>query len=423
MKVLLVQCYLGGNEPVVYPIGLACVASGLGDHEVKVFDSNVSANPLDELKEIIESFAPDFVGFSLRNIDSTNKRKVVYYYRFLAEFITAVKQVSSTPIAVGGAGFSMYAEQIMTEEPRIDYGLYLEGETTLGKLLKSLDSPDSIPSVYYRKEGAVLFTGPGTPPDLDRLPPPARGAIALDKYLETRDAIGIETKRGCALKCVYCIYGFLNGKTYRLKDPAKVVDEIETLIEGGVDRFTFVDSVFNIPKEHATAVCEEIIKRGVTIKWSAWFNEKGFTREFADLMVKAGCDNFVLSPDGFSDETLKALGKNFTREDIFRVYAILKEIKGIEISYNFFKNPPAQTLSNFLAMMIFCVKAKRELGGEIHFEFNSIRVEPHTKMYKIALDEGLIEEGADLLKPVYYTNRKTKYIEKLFNLLLALKGK
>ena len=37
-------------------------------------------------------------------------------------------------------------------------------------------------------------------------------------------------ERGCVLDCVYCIYGFLNGKTLRLRTPARVVDEIESLV-------------------------------------------------------------------------------------------------------------------------------------------------------------------------------------------------
>ena len=56
------------------------------------------------------------------------------------------------------------------------------------------------------------------------------------------------------LDCIYCIYGFLNGKELRLRKPTKVVDEIEILVKNrGVERFTFVDAVFNIPNDHAEA--------------------------------------------------------------------------------------------------------------------------------------------------------------------------
>ena len=90
MKVLLVQSYLGGNEPVVYPIGLACLVSSLKNHEIRVFDSNLSADPFQDLGVILKEFNPDIVGISLRNIDSTNKKKVVFYYTFLKETVSVI---------------------------------------------------------------------------------------------------------------------------------------------------------------------------------------------------------------------------------------------------------------------------------------------------------------------------------------------
>ena len=37
MNVLLVQAYLGGNEPLVFPIGLAYIKASITSHDVKVF--------------------------------------------------------------------------------------------------------------------------------------------------------------------------------------------------------------------------------------------------------------------------------------------------------------------------------------------------------------------------------------------------
>ncbi len=53
----------------------------------------------------------------------------------------------------------------------------------------------------------------------------------------------------------------------------------------------------------------------------------------------------------------------------------------------------------------------------------AMRVEPHTKLYSLALEEGVVSEGDNLLFPKYYTNARTRYIERLFNLALAVRGK
>jgi len=39
------------------------------------------------------------------------------------------------------------------------------------------------------------------------------------------------------------------------------------------------------------------------------------------------------------------------------------------------------------------------------------------------VEEGLMEQGADLLQPVYYGQRSTRYIENGMNFLLSLRGK
>lgn len=425
MKILFVQSYLGPKEPQVFPLGLSCLCAQLKDnHEVRAFDANVHEDPYAVLKKEIADFAPEVIGISLRNIDSTNKREVVFYYEGLKMLVDVIKSASLAKIIVGGSGFSMFSREIMQDEPRIDYGIFLEGEVSLPKLLEDFDRPEKAPGVLYRKNGQVLFSGGGGPVDLNRVKLPERGLLNVQKYRGISEAIGIETKRGCALKCVYCIYGFLNGRNYRFRDPEKIVDEIESLVNGhGIKRFTFVDSVFNIPPKHAQSICMEIIKRGVKVNWSAWFSEKGLTRDFVALAVEAGCDKVILSPDGFTDPVLKSLEKNITNREILSAFELLSSMDGFEVCYNFFKNPPGQTLGAFLSMAAFCVKAKRKMGKRVHFEFNSMRVEPHTKLYDIALREGFVKKDQCLLYPVYYTNPSTSYIEKAINLTLRLKGK
>lgn len=423
MKILLVQSYLGRNEPLVFPLGFACLKSSLIGHQVKAFDMNSSERPFVELKEVTSGFRPDVTGISLRNIDSTNKRKADFYYRFLKDTVDAIRSKSDGLIIIGGSGFSMYAREIMEDQPEIDYGVYLEGETTLPKLIMNLNSPESVLSVYYRKNGNVLFSGPGSVSDLNCLNMPCRGIFPASAYKTYNDAMGVETKRGCMLNCIYCVYPFLNGREYRLKKAESVVDEIEQMLKDqGVDRFMFVDSVFNIPIRHAEGICREMIKRRLNVKWHAWFNERNLTKEFLGLVKAAGCDNVMLSPDGFSDHVLKALGKNLSTKDILRVFRMLKEMNGVEISYNFFKNPPGQNLHNFISLVLFFGMAKLALGRRVHFEFNSLRIEPFTKLFDIALKEGVVKKGESLLFPRYYTNKKTAFIEKLFNLMLRMKG-
>jgi hypothetical protein len=70
----------------------------------------------------------------------------------------------------------------------------------------------------------------------------------------------------------------------------------------------------------------------------------------------------------------------------------------------------------------FVIRAKMKLKRRVHFEFNSLRIEPHTKLHEIALQEGIVKSTDNLLFPAYYTQKKTRYIEKMFDFMLRLKG-
>ncbi|MEO5361024.1 MAG: radical SAM protein [Nitrospirota bacterium] len=386
-------------------------------------DLNICRLPFDKLRETIQNFSPEIIGISIRNIDSTNKRRVVFYYKYLKDTLDVIKAVSGAVIVAGGSGFSMFAAEIMKDEPRIDFGVFLEGEITLPLLIENISTPEKVASVYYRKDGELIFTGKGASTDVNLLNAPLRAGMNVGGYKKARDAIGVETKRGCGLTCIYCVYGFLNGKSLRLRRPAVVADEIEALAsENGVTEFTFVDSMFNVPKRHAEEICTELIRRNIKgLSWSAWFSEKNLDKEFIELIKHAGCKTVILSPDGFSDAVLEKLGKHITKGDIIRTHDLLRAEGGLEVSYNFFKNPPGQSFKTFLELMAFFATAKAQMGSRVHFEFNSMRIEPHTGLYSTALAEGIITEADDLLYPKYYTNPKTPYIETIFNALLRVK--
>ncbi|KHK00683.1 B12-binding domain-containing radical SAM protein [Desulfovibrio sp. TomC] len=430
MKIALVQSWLGpqAGEPV-FPIGLASLAASLPGHSVAAFDPNVAGgDPMAALAEFLRDFSPDMTGVSLRNIDSTNTRVNVSYLKPFSDTLAVVRRETTGALVVGGAGFSMFAKAIMASWPIIDYGVALEGETAFAALADALargNAPSSVPSLFCRDAaGDAFFTGESAKIDLLMLASPDFSLLPLAPYAAVPWGVGVETKRGCALSCVYCPYGFLNGRRYRYKAPKQVAAEIIALRDvHGARRFTFLDSVFNVPVDHARAVLDAMIAAGATLPWSAWFAERGLDRDFLELARRAGCDTVIFSPDAFGDAALKKLGKASSVAEIKAAYRLVRDLGCFEVSYNFFKNPPGQTLSAAVDMVRFIVKARREMGKKAHFELNSIRVEPHTALAKLAEAEGLIAPDTDLLSPVLYSQKKTAYIEKLFDILLRAAGK
>ena len=253
--------------------------------------------------------------------------------------------------------------------------------------------------------------------------------LNFNEYLHP-DGVGIQSKRGCCLNCAYCTYPFLSGRSLRLRPPKKVVDEIELMVHDyGVTHFIFSDTVFNLPEWHAIEICEEIIRRKIAVKWSAYFSIKGIDDDFIVLAQRAGCYHFSFSPDGYSDKSLKILQKEVNKKEIQDIYKRVKKLKGAEFDFSFFINPPGQSSWSFITLMWLFLRTNiLSFEKHMHVSLNIPRLEPHTALCKIAIQEGasgserdlLPQDGIDLYS-VFYHNPDMKFIERVFGFLLKLR--
>jgi len=432
LKVFLLQSYLGRAEKPIYPLGLACLGACLPDYDVRAFDPNVSADPYGELAQRLEQFQPDVVGVSLRNIDTTQYRDPFLYITALRPTLDVIlKRAPNARRIIGGSGFSLFAPAIMQRFPEFDFGVLLEAEASFPALLAQSDRPQAVPGIFYRADGRVQLSSPPQLPDFDALPSPRWDIVDIKPYSHLLDAFGVQAKRGCGLRCAYCTYFFLNGSHYRLRSPEKIVAEIADLKNRfGVKTFIFVDSIFNIPLQHAEAICRELIRQKANIPWSAWYNERVFTSDFYQLAREAGCRHFSFSPDAYSDRALNMLQKDLRVKDIKKVFDIACQADGADFGWNFFVNPPGQTYADFFRLMLFWLKTRIYLRGRLYgFGLGNIRIEPDTAMHRLALEQGVINHGTDLLpdsvadlRRLFYTNPRTPLINSAFKFYGFLAG-
>jgi hypothetical protein len=96
-----------------------------------------------------------------------------------------------------------------------------------------------------------------------------------------------------------------------------VADEVENLLARSCDVYHICDSEFNIPAEHARAVCEELSVRGLgdRIRWYGYLAPRPFSADLAEAMRRAGCRGIDFGADSGSEEMLRRLGRDFTPED------------------------------------------------------------------------------------------------------------
>lgn len=409
MKVLLIQSYLGPDGcGLVYPLGLAYVGAAVlaKGHEVRILDSNTLASPHEAARDAIRQFGPDCVGLSLRNVDNQSRVAPLYYYAHFRELLATVrKALGSRPIVVGGTGYSMFARPILERNPAIDFGLYLEAEESFPELLEHLGSADQVRGLFFRRQGDVVYSGDRPLPRFEQQPFPARGLVDLQPYRTVPFSMGVQTKRGCPLRCAYCNYPQLNGAVYRVRSAQSVGDEVEHLVrECGFREFAFTDSVLNLPAGHAEAIFRELSARRLPVQWSAYMHLRGVDRDTVRLALDAGCSSLLFSPDGISQAALDGLQKDLRATDLHALVRLLTrtpEFARLHVGFAYFLNPPGETWGGLLQSLAFFVRTLasrlRRHSARVRPYVGWIRLEPGTRVYERALAEGTVSPDVDLL--------------------------
>ena len=157
MKVLLVSANTLTQPYPVYPLGLDYVAGAIADrHQVRILDMNAEDDE-NVLFTVIDGFAPDVIGMSIRNVDTTDASNPKGFFAGYKELTADMRACSSAAIILGGSGFTIFPGETM-RALGADYGIIGEGER-LVPLLEALEGrrdAASIPGVVTQHSPVVL---------------------------------------------------------------------------------------------------------------------------------------------------------------------------------------------------------------------------------------------------------------------------
>ncbi|MBN2321122.1 MAG: radical SAM protein [Acidobacteria bacterium] len=403
MKVALINT--NRMQPPIAPIGLDYIASALqaAGHEVRLSDLCWEEDAETAIAGFFNGSEFGLVGMTLRNTDDC-----VYTSRqsFLAGFLDLVKAVrknSAAPIVLGGVGFSTMAEQVLSPAD-VDYGVWGDGEFAMTALADGLERADKnldIPNLILRANGAWK-RNPPVMRSLQDLPPMLREFVDNRRYFQQGGQSGFETKRGCPGGCIYCADPVAKGKQVRVRPPSAVADEIEALVEQGIDCLHTCDGEFNIPEDHAMAVCREIIRRGLgeKIRWYAYCSPMPFSRELAAAMRRAGCAGIDFGADNGSETMLRRLGRSFGPGDILNVTRWSRE-EGMAVMLDLLLGAPGESRESITRTVELMKKADPDRVGVSL----GVRVYPGTPLEEEVTgreDTGGLVGGRDPFDPLFF---------------------
>ena len=390
MKVLLISANVAKTPYPVYPLGMGIVATALTEagHDVDQYDFMQNDMSLEALRARVADADAGVVGISIRNIDNVNLVNERRYLDVVTDIVAAIREVSTATVVLGGSGFSLIPEAILARLGA-DYGIVGEGEALMVEFVDSA-SRGSLPGERVIRSNESL-TARG-------MPSATYDPGIMRYYLGSGSTASIQTKRGCTHRCAYCSYPMLEGPHIRCREPNDVVDDLERLIgEFGMKMVFFTDSVFNDDEGHYLELLQTMKARRVSPPWVAFLKPEAFDDETLALMKETGLTAVELGADAPSDTTLRGLRKSFTFSDVVACNDRLCE-HGIAVAHYYMFGGPGETVETVHEG----VRNILSLEHAVSFMFMGIRVLPGTPLVDIAVRDGIVEPGQDLLEPVYY---------------------
>jgi anaerobic magnesium-protoporphyrin IX monomethyl ester cyclase len=306
------------RENMVWPqVSLAQLAALLHPtYTVKVVDANAQRMSWDAFEQVLRKERPRYYVTQLTAPTLHND----LYGTFLAKSVGAVTMAFGTHI-------TPMPRETLKPYPSLDYGLRGEPDLTLRDLIDHLEGnqfgrPEAINTLFRKhdplykpqetppaqngrldlswmkglvwRQGDEVVVNPDRPfiADLDDLPLPKYELLPLQRYtmpLIKGPFCFVVTSRGCPAGCTYCIKHVSYGPTMRLRSPAKLLEEIQTLNRLGVRNIHMYADLFTVNREQVVGMCRAILDAGVKIRWTCNSRVDFVDQEMLQLMAKAGC--------------------------------------------------------------------------------------------------------------------------------------
>ncbi len=401
--------------PPIAPVGLDYVAEAVASagYAVEVADLALAEDPICELKDRIDQSQPALIGLSFRNMDDCFWPSGRSFLPELEAQLQTIRELSDAPVVLGGVGFSIFGESIL-QRTGVEFGVVGDGEAAIPALLSALRGSvpfADVPGLIWR-DGNILHCNPPAWPDELRVPT-SRSFVDNATYFRRGGQIGIETKRGCDRQCIYCPDPLAKGTRTRLRPPADVADEVESLLEQGIDVLHLCDAEFNIPGQHALEVCEELIRRnlGQRVRWYAYLAVLPFDDELARVMSAAGCVGINYTGDSASDVMLASYRQPHRAADLAAAVSLCRRY-GMAVMIDLLLGGPGETPETVAETIRFVDGIEPDCVGA----GLGVRIFPNTPVAAMAAAQGWLsradgirrryEGPLDLLEPTFFISPK-----------------
>jgi radical SAM superfamily enzyme YgiQ (UPF0313 family) len=241
-----------------------------------------------------------------------------------------------------------------------------EFEEPLLALIEALSAYQQQNHTHLLDVDGVSFRGRTQPAYLKRLafaPPNYRGLPKLRNYaqLANNGSYGlagyVEASRGCLHRCLHCpITPVYDGRFFVVPE-AVVLESIRGLVNDGATHITFGDPDFLNGPGHSLRIVRAMHQEfpkltfDFTAKVEHLLKQHSLLREFAGM----GCLFVVSALESLSDAVLANLDKGHTREDIYSLLEVFRNV-GITLRPTWVPFTPWTTVDDYIELLEYVTR-------------------------------------------------------------------
>ncbi len=361
MRILLIHpnyhsggAEIAGNWPPAWVAYLTGYLQQGGYHDITFVDAMTHHLTDDQVRARITELKPDIVG-------CTAITPAIYKAEGLLKI---AKEVNPEVVTVlGGIHGTFMYPQVLKEAPWIDAIVRGEGEQVFLNFVRAVEDGSwardrqTVRGIATVVDGKVVATAAEpTIEDLDRIAPDW-AILEWDKYIYIPLGVRVAIPnfaRGCPFTCSFCSQ-WKFWRDYRIRDPKKVVDEIENLVRNHqVGFFILADEEPTIHRKKFIQFCEELIERKLPVLWGINTRVTDILRDekLLPMFRKAGLVHVSLGTEAAAQLKLDRFNKETTIAQNKKAIQLLRDA-GIVTEAQFIvglENETAETLEETYLM-------------------------------------------------------------------------
>jgi len=298
--------YFGCREPhLPLEFGYSKALLERAGHEVIVLDGQLDGLTLSDIGSELNQYRPDFTVI-------TTAPSYLFWrcappeLRVPQEVAGEIRHRAGTLVVVGPHGSTTPRSTLRKLEA--DLVIIGECEEILPKIAGDWNE---LSSICYRRNGEPHVTGAPHASDMEALPALHWPAQTIQRHHHHHHRFDVapqgpgaemEASRGCPYHCTFCAKDNFRAD-FRRRPLAKILEELDALIAGGIKYVYFIDEIFLPNQQLLGAMADRGVKFGMQTRIDLWGHE------MIDLLADAGCVSIEAGVESITEEGRALLAK------------------------------------------------------------------------------------------------------------------